>query len=767
MLAFANSSVSRIFSCLALAVIVIFNIAAFYSCIQILQEEQKTISTYQQKLSQKRHLEEILSDFTAKTLAYFEEDQPDEFEIEDISDTFLEFQNSFLYYNDVTKGKNLELWSPEEIGLINAIQENSIKIMSHLPLFIKGKQIELQEVIEVIIEEIETIKLNLRKFGEYQTKQAELYLSSEALGERRNRILVSLSILGLSSLFLIIFLFFRNNRLEIIGEKKQEMFHLADQRIQAIEASNDGIAIVGPDHRLLFMNKALAELHGIPIEEKETYIGKDWKELYNAKGQDDIEKHVYPELYKNGEWRGESPIERKDGKIIEAELSITLLPDEAGMIGTARDISGRRQAEEQRKELQNQIYQAQKMEAVGRLAGGVAHDFNNILAAIMGYAEFLSEDLEHDKKLKKFADNILMAGQKGRGLIDQMLTFSRRKESHMSVVDLRLAIDETISMISAGLPKSIELDVVYHHDKKAYINGDASQISQALMNIVVNAVDAMENEKGELHISLFRIDPDEDMFEGMMNDDFLPKDEMPPIHIQSLDGGQTILEMGKLKRGQNYFQISVSDTGTGIAEAVMEHIFEPFFTTKAVDKGTGLGMANVHGAIVAHQGAMIVDTILMEGTTFDLFFPQADHIDDVSLLQEKGIAQDQKKDFSNVKILLVDDQPEVLGMMETLLTRSGIKSVSKPSAMEALQYLRETKEQFDMVITDQNMPGMTGVEFAEQCAALRPELPFIIVSGYSRERLHEIRMEYLNIKEAIRKPANKETLLAAIRSVLK
>ncbi len=580
------------------------------------------------------------------------------------------------------------------------------------------------------------------------------------------RILASLFALGIFYFFLIFFLAYKIRELEKLNRKYQETYELSNTQIVAIEASSDGIGIMDAEKRLLYMNKALQNLHGIADEDAADYIGKDWKELYNDKGKAHIEGNVYPILNSLGEWQGESRIRRKDNEIIDAELTLTLLPDHKSMIGTARDVTHRRQAERENRELQSQIHQAQKMEAVGRLAGGVAHDFNNILAAILGYAEFLSEDLSKNKKLKEFADNIMMAGHKGKALVDQMLEFSRRKESQISVVNLSEVISETVSMVSAGLSKSIQIQTNIYHDKPAYINGDASQISQALMNIVVNAVDAMEYEKGDIIISLFLVDPDEETYEGMMIDEYAPKSDMPPIRIQEIAPSHINLELSSLKRHQSYFQISITDSGTGMPETVMQHIFEPFFTTKAVNKGTGLGMANVHGVVVAHQGAMIIDSVLMEGTTFDLFLPQAQYIDDVSLLSDAD-QETRLVDFSGIRILLIDDRPDVLNMMQTLLGRSGFECVAMPSAIEALDYLKEASDAIDLVITDQNMPKMTGVEMVEQCAADYPALPFIIISGYSHEKLQEIRVNLPAIKATLRKPAKKETLLRAIERVLK
>ncbi|MCB9965775.1 MAG: response regulator [Rhodospirillales bacterium] len=754
----------RFYTWVVLLVIVIFGAAAFYSCLQILQQEERAISSYKLKHSKLQKLQQDFNDLESQIIMYFDEkaNHHTSVDLEKISVAFSTFQDSFIFFNQ-TEAHPTGALKSDELLLVGDIQRLMLVLVPYIRDVAqdqtRGKHMDVLDVMR-------QIQKRLQEFGLYQTRTEEEFLSEESLRERRTKIFLSVLLLSLSGLFLILFLVYKHEQLERTNREKQEIFDISNQRIIAIESSSDGIAIMNADKTLLYMNKALSDMHGIPAADRERYLGKSWKKLYNQKGQDYIEDSIYPFLDRQGEWRGETRIMRKDGKLIEADLSLTLLPDEKGMIYTARDITERRQAEDKNRELQAQIYQAQKMEAVGRLAGGVAHDFNNVLAAIMGYAEFLSEDLSADPKLKTYADNILMAGQKGRALIDQMLAFSRRKESHKFVMDLHEVMREVISMISVSLPKTIELQTDFYHDDIAYINGDPSQIAQAIMNIMVNAVDAMEEERGTLEISLSLVEPDEETFEGMLLDDYLRETEMPPVTIHDLEPGHVSLEMGRFKREQKYFQISITDTGTGMTRSVLEHIFEPFFTTKPVDKGTGLGMANVHGAIVAHHAVMNIDSTLMEGTTFELFFPKVDYIDNLSMLKD-GNDTDHHRDFSQVRVLLVDDQMEVLTMMETLLIREGFQCTSCQDSLKALTILRNRPDSYDLVVTDQNMPKMTGLELADQTQQINPELPFIIISGYSYERLQEIKKSYPSIKYCIQKPARKESLLAAISDVLK
>lgn len=576
-----------------------------------------------------------------------------------------------------------------------------------------------------------------------------------------NSLYWSIIALCLISFVLIILNADKMRKLEDANEEKKATLKLLERRLAAIEASVEGIGIVDAAGKLAYMNKALLDLHGISEEQKAEFIGHPWLNLYNEKGKKEVAENVMPGFQKEGFWRGKSKILRLDGQIITVEMSLTLLAD-GGFIGTARDISAQEQIHAEKKAMQDQLSQAQKMEAIGRLAGGIAHDFNNILAAMNGYAEFLSEDLEKGSTSQKHALNILQAGQQARGLVDKILTFSRRHDNAIEIVELAEPLRESLSMLEATFPKTIEVKTKVDYPN-AKIDGNGIQLAQMIMNLCVNAKDAMADEKGELHIGLRAFDASKDAPLNMVSKKLPDPEASPLIRIEEAEGGQTLLYMGTVSYDHDYVCLSVKDTGSGMNRVIIEHIFEPFFTTKDEHKGTGLGLATVHGTVRSHRAALILDSTLGEGTRFDLLFP-------ISTAQETQ--DDNEADqIGTIKgsgtILLVDDQAEVLEMTTTMLTRLGYDVETATNGLEALDKLRENPDGFDLVLTDHNMPKMTGVEFVEEAYLDFPDLPFVLLSGYSQQKLKELVAEHPAIKKTLRKPISQKKLGQALAQALK
>ena len=599
----------------------------------------------------------------------------------------------------------------------------------------------------------------------YTTEQKEDM--AQVMRKRESWLYWSVLSIGFSGFLLVVLNTDKLGKLRRINQEKVATLNLLRNRLAEMEASRDGIGIVSKDGNLTYMNKALMTLHDIPEDRADEYLENPWEGLYTQEGREEvlegrkgIQDAALPELQKNGYWRGESPIAKKDGKIVNAELSLTLLPD-GGFIGTVRDISYRKRMEAENKALEDQFYQAQKMEAIGRLAGGIAHDFNNILAAMNGYAEFLTDDLEDNSPQHKFATSILQAGQQARDLVDQMLAFSRRKESAKDSLDLTIPVHETLSMLQATLPKTIEVQTqieVAH----APVSGNANQIAQVIMNLCVNAKDAIEDEHGMLTVGLDLVHSSGADMPDILVDDMEAVEKTPPIRFEEPEPGRTRLLLGQMVRDSDYVCLSVEDTGSGMSKIIMEHIFEPFFTTKPVDKGTGLGLATVHGVIAGHQGAMVIDSTLGKGTRFDLFFPAAEEI-------TKKASADKKAPMvktDGARILLVEDQDSVRDMLLHMLERLGYETSSCTSGLEALDVLRENPGAFDLVLTDHNMPKMTGLELAQQIQYDFPALPFILLSGYSQEKLQNLMQENPAIKAILRKPIAKNTLAQKIQAVL-
>jgi len=539
--------------------------------------------------------------------------------------------------------------------------------------------------------------------------------------------------------------------------------NVLENRLAAMELSLDGILTVDKDGILRYMNKCLMELLQIRAEDQWKYIDLPWDGLFPEDVFLFLQDNALEALDGKGTWVGEYALHTNDKTRI-IELSLTRLPD-GGFVGTNRDVTDRKHHENERQALQNQFYQAQKMEAIGRLAGGVAHDFNNILAAINGYTGFLIEDLDDRPDEQKFAQKIMAATQQAKKLVDQILTFSRRNDTAEQIVDVVDVLHENISMIQASSMSSIDIQEKRSLDS-AYVQGNATQVSQAIMNLCVNALDAMEDKHGVLKVEVKSFDPSYLRKLGMIEAGGLPQEYSPIVRIEDgKQSGQTLLMLGSVEQGQPYVCLSIADTGSGITREVMENVFEPFFTTKAIDKGTGLGLSTVQGVVVQHRGAMVIDSIVGLGTRFNLFFPIAKNIVEETAAE---VSTQEYIQFDDTRVLLVEDQDTVRDMMEKMLQRMDLNVISVPNGARALEVLRSYQETrpFDLIITDHAMPHMTGLELAQECSSLFPDLPFIIASGYSREKLQQCMHDYPSIKAVLRKPVGKEDMKNKIYEAL-
>lgn len=543
-----------------------------------------------------------------------------------------------------------------------------------------------------------------------------------------------------------------------------ETITTSNRRLAAIEAAGDGIGLVDREGRLSYINRALMDLHAIPGESIGDYVGKPWENLYTPQGREEIHQKVMPLLRKNKHWKGEAPLKRADGKVIFAEMSLTLLPD-GGLIGTARDISDRKKAEKEKDDLQKQFFQAQKMEAIGRLAGGIAHDFNNILASMLGYAEFLTEDLDPVSKQHKFAQQIMSGGMQAKKLVEQILTFSRRKESARDVLILSEAVNETANILRATIPPTITLDIQVNTSDSS-ISANSSQISQVLMNLCVNARDAMESEEGILAIHIDRVAGVEVTPESITSDSVPEANYAPESRFHGANGNETMVLIGHVGRNSDYVRVRVIDNGCGMTRDVMDHIFDPFFTTKDMDRGTGLGLSTVHGMIAGHQGAIIVKSCPGKGTCFELYFPAIEVRAEESR-GRTGVADTKEHGIDGAKVLLVEDEVAVRGMMLQMLERIGCEAQECVSGSDALDTLRKNPGYYDVILSDHLMPGMTGLEMAKEMRKGGVDIPIILLSGYSKEKL----VDAMNDRESsidafLRKPTDSRTLSETIKDVL-
>ncbi len=395
---------------------------------------------------------------------------------------------------------------------------------------------------------------------------------------------------------------------------------------------------------------------------------------------------------------------------------------------SAFDLTGRVQAEAEKKKLERQLRQAQKMEAVGTLAGGIAHDFNNILSAVIGFTEMALEDATPESFLRRNMEQVLQAGMRAKHLVQQILAFSRQSDQELRPVQLKKTVVEACELLRASLPSTIAIRTRFRTN--AFTMGDPTQMHQVLMNLCTNAGHAMRTHGGTLSITLDAID------------DPAPwRAEHPELTAPA------------------YVRLSVSDTGHGISEQIIERIFDPFFTTKEHTEGTGMGLAVVHGIVKSHKGLITVESRSGEGTVFTVLLPQI-----VSPDTSRTRANSELQ-TGNESILFVDDEAMLVDLSSQLLKRLGYSVTACTSSLEALSRFRDAPAEFDLVITDMTMPQMTGRELAGEMLATRPDLPIILCTGFS-EIITEDDARRAGIRAFIMKPIIMKDLAATIRRIL-
>ncbi|SLM28176.1 putative Histidine kinase [Desulfamplus magnetovallimortis] len=394
------------------------------------------------------------------------------------------------------------------------------------------------------------------------------------------------------------------------------------------------------------------------------------------------------------------------------------------------EIRERIASEKMRKELEIKLLQSQKLEAVGTLSGGIAHDFNNILVPIIGYTEMMLDDLAAGNPLRESLNEIYSAAMRARGLVQQILTFSRQETDEFHEMNLEPVIKEALKLIRATIPATIKMEQDIRSDC-GMIKANPTQIHQIVMNLTTNAYHAMEESGGELNVTLKEIELGE--------------------HDATISG---------VLKGR-YACLTVADTGKGMTEEVKEKIFDPFFTTKDVGKGTGMGLSVVHGIVTKMGGFINVDSQHGQGSKFHVYLPMAgtDFSDRQDYKEEKEIQGGTEH------ILLVDDEESLIRMEKRMLERLGYKVTSCASAIEAIETCMLTPDVFDIVITDMAMPGMSGDKLAAELTRLRPDIPVLLCTGFS-EIMSEEKALSLGIKGFLMKPVIMKDLSLKIREVL-
>ncbi|HEY2926278.1 hybrid sensor histidine kinase/response regulator [Piscinibacter sp.] len=422
----------------------------------------------------------------------------------------------------------------------------------------------------------------------------------------------------------------------------------------------------------------------------------------------DIERwyrHFLLALHRGSRQRLELVLASAYGTRFHAQLDCMRVTDEtaAPMVRVAMtDISDRVEAEAHLRRVEAQLRDVQKMESIGTLAGGIAHDFNNILGAILGNVALAREEVGAGHAALASLEEIHKASVRARSLVQQILTFSRREPQQLVTQPLRPVIEETHKLLHATLPARVELDLVLG-EAPLLVHADATQLQQVLMNLCTNAWHALPEGVGRIGIGLDAV---------------------------TLDAAAAA-RLGELPQGP-CAHLWVSDTGSGMDAGTRERIFEPFFTTKPVGQGTGLGLSVVHGIVTAHHGAIAVDSEPGQGSTFHLYFPVVEQ-EAVAPPAEPAVASPPRGQGQHV--LYVDDDETLIVLVERILERAGYRVSGYQDAQEAVVAVREHPAGFDLVVTDFNMPKLSGLDVARQLARIRPELPVVISSGYITEEL--------------------------------
>jgi PAS domain S-box-containing protein len=432
-------------------------------------------------------------------------------------------------------------------------------------------------------------------------------------------------------------------------------------------------------------------------------------------------------LYNNkGAWvfAKASPLHDHSGNIIGAIESIC-------------DITERKRAEEEKAKLEGQIQRAQKMESIGSLAGGIAHDLNNILFPISGLSEMLLDDMPPDTPEYKSIEQIHKSAKRGSDLVKQILSFSRQSNPQKLPIRIQPILKEALKLAQATIPRNIEVKSHINTDC-GMVSADPTQIHQIAMNLITNAFHAVEQTGGMIDIAL-------------KETAICPFGEKDELSLNAIPGD--ILAGG-------YACITVSDTGTGIDQTLIDKIFDPYFTTKELGKGTGLGLSVVHGIVKEHGGDIRVYSEVGKGTAFHVYLPLLEDNGDI-----KTAAVIKQYPTGHERILLVDDEEPILRMEQMMLERLGYQVTTRMSSPDALAAFKANPGNFDLVISDRGMPNMTGDQLAGELISIRPEIPVIICSGFCDEN-NEKRSMDLGIKGFLKKPVTTGDLAEMVRKVL-
>ena len=555
--------------------------------------------------------------------------------------------------------------------------------------------------------------------------------------------------------------------LEDLVEERTHALRESEQR-WAATLSSIGDAVIATDDagNIAFMNAVAENLTGWTFDGASGAHVAEVFRIINEHTRVEVESPVVRVL-REGMIVGlanHTLLVRKDGREVPIDDSGAPITDAAGgitgVVLVFRDIAERRQAEEalqrsheelevrvrertaelqqaydklmqetrERERVEGQLRQAQKMEALGTLTGGIAHDFNNMLAAIIGFTEIAMDGTPADSRLQRQLARVLEAGVRGRDLVRQMLTFSRQTEQEKKPLSLDSIVKETAKMLRASIPASISMRVEVKSES-CYVFADPVQIQQVVMNLCTNSAHAMREKGGILDI------------------------ELSECSVSPSGGRSQGIKPGL------YVKLTVRDTGAGISPEIIGKIFDPFFTTKKPGEGTGLGLSVVDGIVTQHDGYITVASEPGEGSVFTVYLPR------VAGIAPTETARGDAVPGGSERVLFVDDEEALVEMGQELLEALGYRVTTRTRSTDALATLKADPTAYDLIITDQTMPDMTGIELAKAVLALRPDMPVILCTGFSH-LVDADQARAAGIREFALKPLTKAEIAETIKKVL-
>ena len=515
-------------------------------------------------------------------------------------------------------------------------------------------------------------------------------------------------------------------------EHRQALQRSEERYRRIVQTAEEGIWMIDANADTPFVNPKMASMLGYTVEEM---TGRSLYDFMDEQARAQARENAWRRAQGISE-QHDFRLSRKDGSDLWTAMSTSAAFDDAGRYAGAlamvTDITERRRAEDALRQLEGQLREAQKMEAIGVLAGGIAHDFNNVLAGILGNAALAIQDLSPGHPAATSLEQIRKAGLRGRGLVQQILAFARRQPREVASCELRPLLEECIGLLRSTLPAGVTLDTALTAEP-LFVMADATQVEQVLMNLCTNAWHSLGGKPGRVAVALDAVDLD-------------------VAAARQLGAGLT---------PGAYARLRVEDNGRGMDAETRERIFEPFFTTKAVGEGTGLGLAVAHGIIAAHGGVIRVQTALGEGSAFEIYLPRSAGDGAVERPQPLALAHRGHGE----SVLYVDDDEVMVVMVERLLERLGYVVTTAHDPARAVEMVRAAPETFDVVVTDLNMPELSGLDVARALQRIRADLPVVISSGNLPDQLHH-EARQAGVRALVHKQFTLEELGAVIHWVL-